>query len=336
VRLPNWVGDALLATPALHALRLSFPRAEISILAKPWVAPLFEASPDCDRLIVYERPGRHAGLGGFTLLCRELRALKFEAAVLFQNAFEAALIARLSGIPQRAGYAADGRRLLLSHPVSLNGALGLHHADYYLTLVERLGCDTQVERRLRLTLPEWAKEAAGERLAGLGLEGTPLVGLAPGAAFGTAKRWPAERFAAVADALSRRLGTTTLIFGSRGEQEVAREVARAMKTTSLDLAGRTPLLEAAAIIGRCSLFVTNDSGLMHLASALDVPLVAVFGPTDPQTTSPLGKNSRLVRGRANCAPCLKRHCPTDHRCLLSVSPEEVLEAALGLLEEAGS
>lgn len=332
VRVPNWVGDALLATPALHALRASLPGAEIALLAKPWVAPLFEASPDCDRLILYERPGRHAHLSGLRLLCRELRAAQFEAAVLFQNAFEAALIARLAGVARRAGYATDGRRLLLSHPVSLGGARGLHHADYYLNLVAHLGCQP-VERRLRLALPTWAEEAAVRRLEALELSDKPLLGVAPGAAFGTAKRWPPERFARVADELAQRFGFTTLIFGSRGEQEVARRVAQAMKSRAVDLSGRTELLGAAAALSRCRLFLTNDSGLMHLASALNVPLVAVFGPTDWKTTSPLGERSRLVRAHTPCAPCLKRHCPTDHRCMLAVSAGEVLECALRLLEE---
>jgi heptosyltransferase-2 len=334
VRVPNWVGDALLATPALHALRCAFTQAELGVLAKPWVAPLFEASPDCDHVILYERPGRHAGLRGMRLLCRELRELEFDTAVLFQNAFEAALIARLSLIGRRAGYATDGRSLLLSHPVPLDGAKSLHHVDYYLRLVEALGLAAGVERRLRLTLPAWAEEAATERLASLEARG-PLVGLAPGAQYGTAKRWPAERFAAVADALAQGRGATVLIFGSRAEQEVARSVAAAMRTAPHDLSGRTSLLEAAALIGRLAVFVTNDSGLMHLASAMSVPLVAVFGPTDARTTSPLGERSRLLRHPVECAPCLKRHCPTDHRCMLAVTVEEVLEQALGLLEGAG-
>jgi heptosyltransferase-2 len=335
VRVPNWVGDALLATPALHALRRAYVRAEIAVLAKPWVAPLYEASPDCDRVINYERPGRHAGWAGMRLLCRELRGAEFDTAVLFQNAFEAALIASLARIPCRAGYATDGRGLFLSHAVPVNGAKALHHADYYLRLVEWLGVDARVERRLRLALPEAARLAAAARLAELfGAGDVPLVGLAPGAQYGTAKRWPASRFAAVGDALARFTGGATLLFGGKGERDVTAQVASAMQTQAVDLAGRTSLLEAAAIINRLAVFVTNDSGLMHMASALAVPLVAIFGPTDERNTSPLGARSRLVRHEMECAPCLKRHCPTDHRCMLAVEPEEVLGEALGLLEAA--
>ncbi|MFH0809951.1 MAG: lipopolysaccharide heptosyltransferase II [Pseudomonadota bacterium] len=332
VRLPNWVGDALLATPALHALRRTLPRSHICVLAKPWVAPLFEASPDCDEVFTYERPGRHAGIVGLWLLCRELRCRRFGAAVLFQNAFEAALISRLARIPVRAGYATDARGLLLNHAVPVNGAKSLHEADYYLRLVECLGGDCRVDRRLRLTLPEWAERAGDRRLAELGLEGVPLIGLAPGAQYGTAKRWPAERFAAVGDALVAATAGAAIIFGSRGEQDVARSVAERMRGRCFDLAGKTPLLEAAAVISRLAVFITNDSGLMHLAAALSVPLVAVFGPTDERRTSPLGRQSRLVRHSFECAPCLKRHCPTDHRCMLAITPEEVLGEALGLLE----
>jgi len=340
VRVPNWVGDALLATPAIHALRNSFPRAHIAVLAKPWVAPLFSASPDVDEIITYERPGRHSGLSGMRTLCRELRAKKFSLAVLLQNAFEAALIARWAGIPQRAGFAVDGRGLLLTHPVPIGGARkDLHHADYYLRLIESLGLDVRVSRRLRLTLPEESVTSAGRILnePGPGWSDALLVGLVPGAQYGDAKRWLPERFAEVADRLSETTGSRTLVFGSKGEQQLVRESVRLMKTQAVDLSGRTTLLEAAALLARCAVVITNDSGLMHVASALSVPLVAIFGPTDPNATSPLGKTSRLVIAEdVPCSPCLKRSCPEKkgHACMKAVGVDEVLGEALGLIEAA--
>ncbi|MEW5725364.1 MAG: lipopolysaccharide heptosyltransferase II, partial [Thermodesulfobacteriota bacterium] len=175
-----------------------------------------------------------------------------------------------------------------------------------------------------------------QRLRGLGLSGAFLVGIAPGAAYGPAKEWPADRFAAAADLILDENPGAALIFGSASEAAAAGRVAAVMRRRAVDLAGRTNLAEAAALIARCTLFLTNDSGLMHLAAAVDTPLVAVFGSTNPVTTSPTGRRQRLVRKPVECAPCLKTHCDRPRQvCMDLITPGEVAAAALELLSREG-
>ncbi len=321
VRAPNWIGDAVMATPALFALRRRFPDTEIALLAKPPIAALFEADPNVDRCVVYERPGRHEGLGGFFRLVLALRKMRFQLAILFQNAFEAALIAVAAGIPQRVGYDRDGRGFLLTHPCANTRQ---HQRDAYLRLVETVGCDVATPPPA-LTVTAKERESAGA-LHGV-TEDDLWVGINPGAAYGSAKRWPPDRFAAVADEMVRRFGVRIAILGSLAEREIAETVRRQMKAPATQLAGRTTVREMMAILSRCRLLVTNDSGPMHVAAALGVPVVAVFGPTDPTATSPGGKGNRIVQWPVECSPCTHRVCPIDHRCMERITVESVLAAA---------
>jgi heptosyltransferase-2 len=321
VRAPNWIGDAVMATPALFALRRRFPNTEIALLAKPPIAALFEADPNVDRCVVYERPGRHEGLGGLFRLILALRKMRFQLAILFQNAFESALIAVAAGIPQRVGYDRDGRGFLLTHPCA---NLPQHQRDAYLGLVERVGCDIETPPPVLTVTPE-ERESAGA-IHGV-TEDDLWIGINPGAAYGSAKRWSPDRFAAVADEMVRRFSVRIVILGSFAEREIAETVRRQMKAPATQLAGRTTLREMMAILSRCRLLVTNDSGPMHVAAALGVPVVAVFGPTDPAATSPGGKGNRIIRQPVECSPCTHRVCPIDHRCMERITVESVLAAA---------
>ncbi|WP_373499575.1 glycosyltransferase family 9 protein, partial [Desulfococcus sp.] len=205
VRAANWVGDAVMSTPMIRAVRRGFPRAEIHVLAKPWVSPVFENSPDVDRIIPYDAGGRHASPQGILRLCGELRAYDFDLAVLVQNAFEAALIARLAGIPRRLGYDTDGRAFLLTHAVPMTPRLKRRHQiDYYLGVTEGAGIRSfGRDTALFLSAPERVR--AAQRLQEAGLDRTDgIIGINPGAAFGGAKRWPAERFAELGRRLRRR------------------------------------------------------------------------------------------------------------------------------------
>ena len=326
VRAPNWIGDAVMATPALSALRERFRGAEITLLAKPAVAALFERHPDVDRVLVYHDPGRHAGLSGFFRLVRSLRRERFDLAFLFQNAFEAALLAALAGIPERAGYAADGRRFLLTRSLSRREA-PVHQRDAYLHLMNLWDGALQA-RKPYLKVTEDETGRARELLGRHGISPRDLrVGINPGAAYGSAKRWLPARFAAVADRLAERHGAKILIFGGPAEVALAEAVAGEMKRPSVVLAGKTGVREAMALISECRLFITNDSGPMHIASAFGVPLVAVFGPTNPAATSPSGLHDRIVQNKAECAPCAHRECPIDHRCMEGISVEAVLNEA---------
>ena len=332
VRGPNWIGDAVMAEPALRALRGLFPDAEITLLVKPAVAELLGSHPGLDRILVYDSRRQHAGLTGKWGLARALRRLRFDLAVLFQNAFEAALLAFLAGIPRRYGYATDGRRLLLTDPVVVpERTKVVHQTEYYLELLRSLGAEGPPASP-RLFLSDGEVEAMHRRLAEAGIGETNLVvGLNPGSTYGNAKRWLPERFAETADRLAREHGSEGLrvvIVGARGEEALGEAIAEKMQAKPVLLSGQTSIRELMAVIHRCGLFITNDTGPMHIAAAFGVPLVAVFGPTDPRTTSPFGNGHALLRHQVECAPCLLRECPIDHRCMTGVSVDQVFAAAM--------
>jgi heptosyltransferase-2 len=324
VRAPNWIGDAVMAIPALSALRAQFPKARITLLAKPPVAALFAHHPDVDRVIVYERPGIHAGVGGLWRLIQSLRKAHFDLALLLQNAFEAALIASAAGIPTRMGYATDGRRFLLTDPLPKQD---LHRRLQYLALLDRLG-GVQKDGLPYLVVSDAERQEARRLLESEGVTtGDRLVGIHPGAAYGPAKRWSPARFAALADALAEALQVKPVLFGSAGEIPIVEEIRRAMKSSAVSLAGKSTVRQMMAAFTHCQLLVTNDSGPMHVAAALGVPVVALFGPTNPMATSPAGSGTtRIVYRKVDCAPCTHRVCPIDHRCMEGISVEAVLEA----------
>jgi heptosyltransferase II len=330
VRATNWLGDAVMSVPAIRCLREIFPRAHIAVVARPWVADLYARESAIDRVIVY---GAARGLKPRIEFARRLRAEGFEAAILLQNAFDAALMAWLARIPERIGYRRDGRGLLLTRaaPVPESGEIPRHQRFYYLELLRRAGLMERypANEAIRLEGTEQAREAGVAHLHALGIEGTP-VGISPGAAYGNAKRWMPERFAAVA---RRFQGSPVLIFGAAGERELGAQVA-AQIPGAHNLAGQTTLREFIELAAACRLFLTNDSGSMHIASALGVPTVAIFGATDDVTTGPAGPVARVVREHAECSPCLLRECPIDHRCMTAVSAEAVAGAALELWEES--
>lgn len=331
VRATNWVGDAVMSLPALGALRERFPRAEISILAKPWVAGLYRREIFCDRLIAYTAD--HFSLKWRT--ARTLRLSNFDCAILLQNAFEAAALAFLARIPERIGYARDGRSLLLTQaiPVPRAGEIAPHQRFYYLELLRRAGIleNYSASDRIRLQGASAAREAGAAKFRDLGL-GELVIGISPGAAYGSAKRWLPERFAETADLMAHELGATVAVFGSREERALCSSVAAAIRTRSHNFAGETSLAEFIDLSAACRVYLTNDSGAMHIASALDVPTVAVFGATDEAATGPAGPLARVVREPVECSPCLKRECPIDHRCMTRVASAQVAEAAFGLLK----
>ena len=332
VRSTNWVGDAVMTIPALEALRAQFPRAEIVLLSKPWVSELFWHHPAVNRQIIYKPGSEHQGPRGFLKLVQEIKAEKFDAAVLFQNAFQAAWMAWLARIPLRIGYARDHRGFLLNDAIEppVPAAYG-HQAHYYLQLLFRSGLIPKPEpvAEIRIRLAEEEKAWALRKLDTLGLGGQRfIVGIAPGAAFGPAKRWLPERFAGLADRLIGALNADVLIFGSAAERPLADEIAGAMKHTPTIVAGETSLRELLSLMAGCRLIVANDSGPMHLAAAMGIPLVAIFGSTDERATGPLATRVRIVKKDVECSPCGRRVCPIDFRCMAELSVEEVYRATL--------
>jgi len=322
-----------MTTPAVRAVRKNFPHAEISILVKPWVAPVFENNPHIDRLIKYDSVGRHEGLIGKKRLARDLRQYKFDTAILLQNAFEAALITFLAGIPFRIGFNTDARGLLLSHSIPCSSEIKkVHQTQYYLRILEGLGLDNDGQD-LELSVSEHNKKRALQILDQYGMDVSyRFVGINPSATFGPAKQWFPGRYARLSDRIQEAIGTHVILFGGPEDQRLGREISQLMKHPPLNLCGKTNLEEAMALIQQCDLFITNDSGLMHVAAALDVPLIAIFGSTNPITTGPWGKRSRIIRISIECSPCLKPECPEEHFiCMDQINVDMVFDAVREML-----
>lgn len=331
VRATNWIGDAVMSLPALRALHERFPAAEISILAKPWVADLYGREPFCARVIPYTVNG----IASKWRAARALREENFDCAILLQNAFEAAAVAFAARIPERIGYARDGRTPFLTRAVRVprHGEIPRHERFYYLELLHRAGildampeCDA-----IRLESAPAARQAGLARFQALGM-GRSIVGVSPGAAYGSAKQWLPDRFASAASRVARDLGARIAIFGSSSERELCDAVMQACTAEARNFAGETSLAEFIDLAAACRVYLTNDSGAMHIASALGVPTVTVFGATDETGTGPTGPLARIVREPVECSPCLKRECPIDHRCMTRVEAERVAQVALDLLK----
>ena len=326
IRSANWVGDAVMSLPAIASVRESLPRAEISILARPWVGDLFKGCPEIDCVVPYQRPGIHEGFQGKWRLARELKLKRFDLALHLPNSFESALISFLARIPRRMGYNTDGRGILLTHRVPVNGRIKKRHqVEYYLHLVSSLGFQPVEGIPALKASPKLLDETEGI-LRSLGVKRSdPLVGVGPGAKYGSAKEWFPERYGELATRISKGMGAGVLILGSLGDRLVASQICQKTGPAAIDLTGKTTLAQAIGLIARCRLFITNDSGLMHVASALGVPLVAIFGSTDPLRTGPLSKNSRVLYKSIPCAPCLKTECPDDRKCMELITVDEVFE-----------
>jgi heptosyltransferase-2 len=343
VRVPNWVGDAVMSMPALEVVRARFGEAELTVLARPHVADLYTRRVDVNRVIVFQHRGKHQGLGGLLRLADGLRREHFDLAVLFQNAFQAALIAFLAGIPRRVGYSRDARRLLLTHPIAVPRAQEIppHETYYYLELVRRAGWidSLPVVEHIPVAPPgDVVAERVRARLRELGLnDGADArqlrVVLAPGAAYGSAKCWLPERYAALADRLVEAFGAAVLLCGPPAETWLGEAIAARMKHRPVSLIGQTTLEEFLAVLASADLFVGNDSGAMHVAAALGLPQVVIFGPTDELGSGPLNPRARLVKRPVSCSPCFLRHCPVDHRCMTRIEVDDVWQAVEATLRE---
>lgn len=337
VRSTNWIGDAVMSTPALKSLRLACPDSEIVLLAYPWVSDVFRYSPRVDRIIAYEKKERHRGLSGLWRLARELKPERFDCAILLQNAFEAAFLTWLARIPVRGGYTTDCRSLLLTHRVhKAPNIVVKHEVFYYQRILRGLGIPTG-DNELEVFLPGFEIDEARARLRQLTGERTSavrVIGFNPGAAFGPAKRWPAERYAGLARLIARRYDARILLFGSQADQETTAEIVRlaGKKAQLVDLAGKTRLITAMALIGECDAFVTNDSGLMHVAAALHTPQVALFGSTDHVATGPYSASAVVIRKALPCSPCKQKKCPLGHfQCMKMITSDEVFAALQPML-----
>ena len=352
VRAPNWVGDAVMAEPALREIRRIFSRARITMVARPWVSGLFEGEDLFDDLIhVRDATGLAQSAARFFRESSRIRRERFDLAVLLQNAFGAALTAKAGRARVIAGYPTDGRRALLDLvvPFEPDHKAG-HQVSYYAKIaaeVERRFTGSSLisieaaRPRLRATAEQ--VERARGLLAQAGISAgaideappqAPIVALNPGATNSRAKRWLAERFAETADLLAEREGFRTIIIGAEGDKEEAERTAYLMRTPAVVLAGRTSISELKGVLACASLVISNDTGPAHVSAALAVPTVVVFGPTEHFATRPLSDLAAVVRHEVECSPCMYRDCPIDHRCMTRVEVNDVYRAARELLAGA--
>ena len=332
IRAPNWVGDAVMSVAAFRELRRLFPSAQITVVSKPGTADVFADADFADEVLVYER----RGLRSFWQQIAQWRNRRFDLALLFQNAFEGAAISFLARVPLRIGYNTERRGFLLTHPVAIPAWKDeRHEVFYYLNLVaglERALFGTGSEARepqFELTVSSGHKHEARKLVAAHSAD-KPLVLLCPGSVNSRAKRWPAERYAALADNLAES-GTTVALIGSLGELEVSKQVISLARRPPVLLTGRTSVAEVTALISIADVLVTNDTGPAHIGAALGTPTVVIFGPTNPLTTRPYGSAGEIIRHPPDCAPCMLRDCPIDHRCMTAITPEEVFQRTVALI-----
>jgi heptosyltransferase-2 len=332
IRSPNWIGDGIMSLPAIRAYKNRFPGERLAVLAKSYLADIYLNIPEIDEIIPI--PARWSVRSYFSGL-RRLRAKHFDRGILFTNSFSSALFFRLAGIARLAGYARDGRGWLLRDRVP-GPVHYAHHQDYYRRIVDHLageGSGRSFAATLAVSAAE--REWADHWLAGQGIRpGTRILAVSPAAAYGSAKAWPPERFREFIRLWGKEHpNAVVLLLGTAGERERIAAMADGLPGNVINLAGSLSLRRAIAVLSRCRLFIGNDSGMMHIAAALGIPLAALFGPTEPGRTAPLASRFRLLHHGADCAPCRRRRCPTDHRCMTAITVDEVLAAAADLWQE---
>jgi heptosyltransferase-2 len=334
VRGTNWIGDAMMTIPALRALRRSFPTDEIVLLTRSWADGVFHEAEFVDRLLSFDATGsRRRDLAAQRRL---LMDEQFDLAVLFTNSFESALAVSLARIPGRIGYAKEGRGVFLTEAVPIPGWKNeRHEIHYYLNLVEQAAIrfggkplEKTESGDLRVSDMRRANALGFWRTIGFDVS-RPIVAFGAGSTNSNAKRWPTASYARLNDLLQTRLGAQVALFGTADEIGVAQKIAAEAEAKPLILAGRSTLAETVALLSSVDLLISNDSGLAHVAPAVGTQTIVIFGPTDERTTRPIG--SEIIRKPFDCAPCMLRECPIDHRCMTSITPEDVFAKAAELI-----
>lgn len=330
---PSWIGDTVAAQPLFRRLMERHPGALIDALAPAWVAPVLEAMPEIRRVV--PSPFRHGGfkLRGRWTLGRSLAQENYDEAVVLPNSWKSALVPFFAGIPRRTGFVGEARYGLLNRLHRLDKQALPRQVDRYAQLAEAPG--TPLPQPLPLPRLVRTPRQVAATLARLSLAASPRpVVFCPGAEYGPAKRWPEAHFAALARALAAR-GTPVWLLGSAKDAGVGDDIVRLSGGACRNLCGVTGLAQALDLIAAAALVVTNDSGLMHVAAALEVRLIALFGSSSPEYTPPLSNQAQVLWLKLDCSPCFKRQCPLGHfRCMRELTPEQVLGLALQQLEAA--
>jgi len=341
VRATNWLGDAVMTLPALAQLRRSFPESFVCLMSQPGLAGFFQTSALVDEILVYRR--RERGWPEFLSALRRIRQMRFDLAILFQGSFEAALLAKLAGIPTRVGYATQARSWLLTHPIAKpNLSTPRHQTLDYAQIVDvasnALSRDADhLERDQRSPLipvitPTTAQQEAGARLLrehDVSTSERPIAMLNAGAVNSRAKRWPADRYAGLADELTASFGARIVLVGAPAEREIAERVISGMKLpNAVNLAGLTDIPTLIGLLSHADLVISNDTGSAHVAAALGRPTLTIFGPTNEFETAPSGPHAEIVRAEGiECERCMLRDCPIDHRCMIRISASDLIERA---------
>ncbi len=333
VKAPNWLGDLVMSLPALGAVRRAFPGAELAVLVKQELAGLFDGLRWLDRVIPYRIRSGFEGVADRWRVISTIRAGGYDLAVLFPKSFQSALWVTIAGVPRRAGFAAQGRGPLLTHAARpARDPRGRHQKNDYLEMVrDAVGTEAsgeevtlEVGEPRRATMREWLANRRRRAHA-------PLVALAPAAAYGPAKEWPADRYARLIDRLEETTGAECVLVGTTSERARCAEIVAASRVGAIVAAGETDVGDLVALLSLCHGFVGNDSGAMHVAGALGLPTVGIFGSTRPDRTGPVGPRTRVLYERIECSPCLARTCRFGHYdCLKRISVERALEALASL------
>jgi heptosyltransferase-2 len=335
VKEVNWLGDVVMSLPALRAIRRTWPNAHLAILIKRELAGFFDGAGWLDEVIPYSVARGMRGLGDRRRIIGQIRSRNFDLAVLFPNSFESALWPAIARVPRRAGYTTDRRTAMLTirtRPTPL--AMQAHQANYWLEMVRasigargglaefRIEAHAPHLEKMRVWLGSRRKRADSR-----------IVALAPGAAFGPAKEWPANHYARLIDLLAERHRAESVMVGAPGERARCAEIAAASRSGAIVAAGETNLGELLATIALADGFIGNDSGAMHVAAALGRPTVGIFGSTNPERTGPMGSSARVIWRHLECSPCLARTCRFGHyNCLVEITPGEAAHA----LKELGA
>jgi heptosyltransferase-2 len=332
VRGTNWVGDAVMTIPALRELRRIFPDAEITLYTRSWAEGIFRDADFIDKILTFDKT--KSKIKDTLAQASEIKKHGFDLAVLLTNSFETALVAKLARIPRRFGYAKESRGFLLTNSVPIPVWKDeRHEVFYYLNLVAEIEREyfnqktvPENEPRIDLKVSAERRSLARKILAENGVDlSKKTIALGVGSTNSRAKRWHAESYAKLNDLLQTDLDANVVLVGAKDEAEVSAEVFAKSEKKPIILTGKTNLAEAVAVLSEIDLLVSNDMGLAHIAPAVGAETIVIFGPTNEKTTQPVG--SEIIRKFPDCAPCMLRDCPIDHRCMTQISPREVFEKA---------
>ena len=338
IRCPNWVGDLVMAIPAIKAIRKRFHQSHVVLLVKPYGKKVIEDLPYCDEILEFDDRDKDGGIRGLFSWARRLRRKNFDLAVIFPNSFSSALIAFLAGIKRRVGYSREGRGWMLTDPIkpARQGPkiVPIPMVEYYLRITDWLECPRSTLTP-ELFISTATRQKAQDILKRCGVNGRRMtIVMIPGAAYGSSKCWRPEYFAQVADHLIEGYGCNLVIVPGPDEMQIARDIDDRMSYRAIVLADPiVPLDILMAIIQSSSLVITNDTGPRHFAVAFDKPVVVIMGPTDPRYTNLNLEKTIVLREDLDCSPCHLKVCPRDHRCMTAITPEKVIQASEWLFNQ---